>query len=121
MSVEPMTTRQSSNTHLKALCLLLLTTECLGFVSPALPNLQRTSPLFSDRFNRDLDGRSRERGQGGGGGEMAAGAILGGLVGGPFGKITHTGIWVVSVSVPTIELFAFRSIVWSPDWSEARS
>ena len=42
--------------------------------------------LHSDRFNRDLDERSRSRAQGEGAGEMAAGAILGGLLLGPFGR-----------------------------------
>ena len=42
--------------------------------------------LYSDKFNRDLEERSYRRAQGEGAGEMAAGAILGGLVLGPFGK-----------------------------------
>lgn len=41
--------------------------------------------LQSNRFNRDLDESSRRNAQGGAA-ETAAGAILGGLILGPFGK-----------------------------------
>jgi hypothetical protein len=47
----------------------------------------RTTSLFSDKFNRDIEERSRLRATGQGGGSMAAGAVLGGLIGGPFGAL----------------------------------
>jgi hypothetical protein len=51
------------------------------------PTATSTTALKSDRFNRDLEERSSRRAQGKGvGGEIAAGAILGGLIMGPFGK-----------------------------------
>jgi hypothetical protein len=64
--------------------------SCLGFgVSPkAVPTFPRTQPLSSDRFNRDLDERSRRRAEGQGSGEMVAGAVLGTLVAGPFGTFS---------------------------------
>lgn len=61
-----------------------------GFISPSIaPKLERTQcqPLSSDHFNRDLEERSFRRAQGQGGGEAVAGAVLGTLVAGPFGKV----------------------------------
>jgi hypothetical protein len=43
--------------------------------------------IFSDKFNRDIEERSRQRAAGQGGGSVAAGAVLGGLIGGPFGAL----------------------------------
>jgi phage shock protein A len=47
----------------------------------------RSTCLRSDKFNRDIDEKSRQRASNEAGGSMAAGAILGGLVGGPFGML----------------------------------
>ncbi len=44
--------------------------------------------LHSDKFNRDIEERSRQRADNkGAGGSMAAGAVLGALIGGPFGAL----------------------------------
>ena len=68
--------------------LLLFSPLCFGFVSPNLvPTLSRSEPLCSDRFNRDLDERSRRRAEGQGSGEIIAGAVLGTLIAGPFGTL----------------------------------
>ena len=45
--------------------------------------------LYNDKFNRDIEERSLRKAQGEGAGEMAAGAILGGLVLGPFGTYSQ--------------------------------
>ena len=56
---------------------------CSAFV---IPSVSRPAlALHSERFNRDLEERSRRRAEGQGGGEMLAGAVLGTLVAGPFG------------------------------------
>jgi hypothetical protein len=67
--------------------------EIAAWVSPATSQrstipfaFRRIMALQSDRFKKDLEDRSRQRAQGEGTGEMAAGAILGGLVLGPFGR-----------------------------------
>lgn len=48
-----------------------------------------STSLYSDKFNRDIEEKSRQRAadQGPGGGSIAAGAVLGGLIGGPFGAL----------------------------------
>jgi hypothetical protein len=90
-------TQQSSFPFVKIASLLLLAVNgCSGWVSPpsslvAPPAISNHSPsigtrLQNDRLNRDIEERSFRKAQGGGGGEMAAGAILGGLVLGPFGR-----------------------------------
>jgi hypothetical protein len=89
--------QQSSFPFLKTAALLLLAVDgCSGWVSP--PSSLVTSPainnhfiststqLQNDRLNRDIEERSLRKAQGQGGGGMAAGAVLGGLVGGPFGR-----------------------------------
>ena len=43
--------------------------------------------LHSDKFNRDLEERSRQRAAGKGGGYGVGGAVLGGLLFGPFGML----------------------------------
>ena len=53
---------------------------------PRRSNTRLFSSNKSDKLNRDIEERSYRRAQGEGAGEMAAGAILGGLVLGPFGK-----------------------------------
>jgi hypothetical protein len=79
-------TQQSGYTRFsKALFFLLFSARCLGFVSQTIPSFQRTTHLSNDRFDRDINDRSRQKAQGQDGGGMAAGAILGGLIGGPFG------------------------------------
>lgn len=59
--------------------------QCSAFVSPLVS--RSPSALYSDRFNRDLEERSRRRAEGQGAGEMLAGAVLGTLVAGPFGLL----------------------------------
>lgn len=67
---------------------LSLSSPCYGFVVPRLALVvPRLEPLGSDRFNRDLEERSRRRAEGLGGGEAIAGAVLGTLVAGPFGLL----------------------------------
>ena len=47
----------------------------------------RLSNNNNNRWDRDIDERSRKKVTGGGIGETAAGAVLGGILGGPFGAI----------------------------------
>ena len=54
--------------------------------------LSWSTVLRNDKFNRDIDEKSRQRASGKGGGSMATGAILGGLVGGPFGALFGASI-----------------------------
>lgn len=51
-----------------------------------------TTSLKSNRFNRDMEENSRRKAQGGAA-ETAAGAILGGLLLGPFGKSRRQEIY----------------------------
>ena len=69
-----------------ALFVSLCTRATFAFVTPH-SGASFSVSLFNDRFNRDMEDRSRQKAQGQGGGEMAAGAILGGLVAGPFGVL----------------------------------
>jgi hypothetical protein len=91
-------TQQSSFPFVKSASLLLLAVNgCSGWVSPpsslvASPGINNhfistSSRLQNDRLNRDIEERSFRKAQGEGVGEMAAGAILGGLVLGPFGAL----------------------------------
>lgn len=51
-----------------------------------------STALRNDKFNRDIDEKSRQRASGQGVGSSATGAILGGLVGGPFGALFGASI-----------------------------
>ena len=65
-----------------------LNSSCYGFViGKTATTRTRVEPLRGDRFNRDLEERSRRRAEGFGGGEAIAGAVLGTLVAGPFGLL----------------------------------
>jgi hypothetical protein len=88
---------ESNFPFVKIASLLLLAFDgCSGWVSPpsslvaspAINNhfISTSTRLQNDRLNRDIEERSSRKAQGQGGGEMAAGAILGGLVLGPFGR-----------------------------------
>ena len=91
-------TQQSSFPFLKIASLLLLAVDgCSGWVSP--PSCLLASPVINNHFlststrlqndqlNRDIEERSLRKAQERqGGGGLAAGAILGGLVLGPFGR-----------------------------------
>jgi len=58
-----------------------------------VPSNSNHSSLNSNKFNTDLNGRSRQQAASNqGAGSMAAGAILGGLVGGPFGMLFGASI-----------------------------
>lgn len=59
--------------------------QCSAFMIPSVS--RSPAVLSSDRFNRDLEERSRRRADGQGGGEMLAGAVLGTLIAGPFGLL----------------------------------
>ena len=73
--------------------------QCSAFVViPSVP--QSHSALYGDRFNRDLEERSRQRAAGQGSGEMLAGAVLGTLVAGPFG--TFFVVWLGRLLSPTM-------------------
>ncbi|KAL3911851.1 MAG: hypothetical protein SGARI_001442, partial [Bacillariaceae sp.] len=55
---------------------------------PLVPQNSNVVVLQSDKFNRDLDERSRQRAAGKGvGGSAVGGAVLGGLLFGPFGML----------------------------------
>mmetsp|Transcript_708 Transcript_708/g.1692 ORF Transcript_708/g.1692 Transcript_708/m.1692 type:complete len:291 (-) Transcript_708:2108-2980(-) len=75
---------------------VFLTKRVDCFVINGSSNVHRTtsSPtaLGSDKFNRDIDDKSRQRASGQGGGGMVAGAVLGSLVGGPFGMLFGASI-----------------------------
>lgn len=47
---------------------------------------RKTLIVQDQRLNREIDENSRRKAQGGGMGETVAGAVLGGLILGPFGK-----------------------------------
>ena len=66
--------------------LFIFLAQCESFTQSKKGH-SRHSPLVlhNDKLNRDLGERSRQSAQGQGGGEMAAGAVLGGLIAGPFG------------------------------------
>lgn len=57
-----------------------------GFLPPNIATAT-TTVLHSDKFNRDLEERSRQRAAGKGGGYGVGGAVLGGLLFGPFGML----------------------------------
>ena len=64
-----------------------------GFLISGVGSNQREHalpPLANDNLRRELEERSMRKASGKGGGEMAAGAVLGGLLGGPFGKRTSS-------------------------------
>mmetsp|Transcript_7243 Transcript_7243/g.10236 ORF Transcript_7243/g.10236 Transcript_7243/m.10236 type:complete len:258 (-) Transcript_7243:2656-3429(-) len=69
-----------------------LSTECNSFTTSS-PFQGRSHPWSSSalsdskKLNRDIEEASRRKAQGGGGGEALAGAVLGGLVLGPFGAL----------------------------------
>jgi len=74
--------------RLSVVTALTICSLCYGFVFPRLaPRSTCVEPLQADRFNRDLEERSRRRAEGLGGGEAIAGAVLGTLVAGPFGLL----------------------------------
>jgi hypothetical protein len=76
------------NLSISLVATLTLSSLCYGFVFPRLALVvSRLEPLRIDRFNRDLEERSRRRAEGLGGGEAIAGAVLGTLVAGPFGLL----------------------------------
>lgn len=70
---------------------VFLVKRCDSFVISPSSHVHQTSSssmaIWGDKFNRDIDEKSRQRASRQGGGGMAAGAILGGLVGGPFGAL----------------------------------
>jgi len=70
---------------MRLLLQFLLTTllPCQSFLLPPPPSTPTV--LYDQRLRRDMDERSRANAQGGGMGETAAGAVLGGLLFGPFG------------------------------------
>lgn len=76
------------NLSISLVATLALSSPCYGFVVSRLALVvTRLQPLRIDRFNRDLEERSRRRAEGLGGGEAIAGAVLGTLVAGPFGLL----------------------------------
>mmetsp|Transcript_33504 Transcript_33504/g.78988 ORF Transcript_33504/g.78988 Transcript_33504/m.78988 type:complete len:270 (-) Transcript_33504:1981-2790(-) len=68
--------------------------DCFVINGPSNVHRTTSSPtaLGSDKFNRDIDDKSRQRASGQGGGGMVAGAVLGSLVGGPFGMMFGASI-----------------------------
>lgn len=75
--------------HLGIVAYMLSFSDLNGFVISGVRSNQREhalQPLANDNLRRELEERSLRKASGKGGGEMAAGAVLGGLLGGPFGK-----------------------------------
>jgi hypothetical protein len=59
-------------------------------------NRQETLIVKDQRWNREIEENSRRKAQAGGMGETVAGAVLGGLVLGPFGKNNNWSLFRVS-------------------------
>ena len=86
---EDLTTERMGKVYLCVVAYMLTFSDLHGFVISGVKSNRRElalQPLANDNLRRELEERSLRKASGKGGGEMAAGAVLGGLLGGPFGK-----------------------------------
>lgn len=92
-SLQQMTMQKSALVVLFILGVCVKINHCFVVV-PSNPSRSATSELHNDKFNADINERSRQRAASDnkGAGSMATGAILGGMLGGPFGMLFGASI-----------------------------